>query len=219
MNIIFDLDGTLIDASERLYQLFQDLVVDSTFTKNDYWCLKRNGINHKKILDTYFPNYSFLRFQKNWLGLIEDIKYLSMDKLYPETANVLKNLNDANPLFILTSRQLKVNVLEELQKLQIDTFFEAIFVTETKISKEELLLNALLNGYLTKNLNDLFISDVGKDIRAGNKLNYITVAITHGFMNKETLLKYKPDYIIDSLGEIYSIIDNHTPTSSREIAR
>lgn len=208
MNIIFDLDGTLIDASERLYQLFQDLVTDSTFTKSDYWCLKRNGINHEKILNTYFPNYSFLYFQENWLQLIENIKYLSLDKLYPETTSVLKNLNNANTLFVLTARQLKVNVLEELQELQIDTFFKAIFVTEMKISKEEILLNALLNGHLTKNLNDLFISDVGKDIRVGNELNYITVAITHGFMNKENLLKYKPDYIIDSLGEISNIIDS-----------
>ena len=49
MNIVFDFDGTIIDASERLYRLFQDLVPRSALSKEAYWALKRNKINHNMI--------------------------------------------------------------------------------------------------------------------------------------------------------------------------
>ena len=69
--IIFDLDGTLIDSSERMYRLFQDLVPESTFSKEEYWKLKRNKINHKVLLQMYFPDMDFEEFNKKWLSLIE----------------------------------------------------------------------------------------------------------------------------------------------------
>ena len=67
MNIFFDLDGTLVDASERLYCLFCDLIPECTFTKEEYWDLKRNKINHQKILEKYFPQYNFSEFNFKWL--------------------------------------------------------------------------------------------------------------------------------------------------------
>ena len=50
MNLIFDLDGTLIDSRNRLYQLFQRLVPESTLSFEEYWKLKRNKISNKDIL-------------------------------------------------------------------------------------------------------------------------------------------------------------------------
>ena len=52
MNLIFDLDGTLIDSRLRLYNLFQQLVPTSELTYQDYWAFKQEKVSNEDILVT-----------------------------------------------------------------------------------------------------------------------------------------------------------------------
>lgn len=204
MNIIFDLDGTLIDSSERLYKLFNHLVPESKLTKEEYWDLKRNKINHQMIIDKYFPNIYFDDFNNKWMELIEDPEYLDMDACYKDTTKVLNKLKEKYNIYLLTARQSKSNLIDELKRLNIINYFDEILVTENKLSKGELLKENLNRLGVTN--KDFFISDMGKDILIGNKYNLKTVAISHGFMNKDNLLTYNPKYCIDDLSEIIDLI-------------
>lgn len=201
-NIIFDLDGTLIDSSERLYRLFQRLVPEAGFSKEEYWKLKRNRVNHKMILEKYFPEKNFEDFNDKWMELIEKDEYLNMDKNYPDTIDVLDSLSSAYNIVLLTARQLKNGLYSELERLEIRPYFDKIFVTENRNTKEELLEKVLVRGILKKNREDFFVGDMGKDIQTGNHLGYKTVAITHGFMNRENIYKYNPNIVIDDLSEL-----------------
>ncbi|MCR4925226.1 MAG: HAD hydrolase-like protein [Clostridiales bacterium] len=193
---IFDLDGTLINASNRLYKLFQALVPESNFSLSDYWKLKRNKVNHQKILSEYFSNCSFDVFNKKWLALIESPEYLQFDCLYDDTKRVLEILSKDNALYLLTARQSRENLLKELESLDIARYFLEILATENKTDKSELLRQIEFNK------NDFFVSDMGKDIAIGNDAGLITVAIAHGFMSKECLSKYNPCFIIDELSDL-----------------
>lgn len=195
--IFFDLDGTLIDSSERLYKLFNDLVVASKFSKSQYWELKRNKINHKMILEKYFPDLDFDKFNNIWLENIEKMEYLALDKLKESTLEVLKKLSDEFELYIVTARQNKENLVKEINLLQINQFFENILVTESKYSKEDLIRkNCQISPY------DILIGDTGFDIKTGKALSIKTCAITDGFLSKESLQNYSPDYMIDDLKEL-----------------
>lgn len=202
MNIIFDLDGTIIDSSDRLYNLFQFLVPESNFTKNEYWDLKRDKVDHEHIIDFYFPNVDFGQFNDGWMKLIENRSYIESDKLFPDTVQTLESLHKLNNLVLLTARQSKEMLLYELDRLGIRQYFECILITERKCDKLTLLDEAIKSGRFNKNPNDLFVSDMGKDIMAGKKGGYRTVAITHGFMRRIRLEEYEPDYIIDELNEL-----------------
>lgn len=204
-NIIFDLDGTLIDSSERLYQLFQELVPESRFSKEEYWKLKRNKVNHKMILETYFPGKRVEDFNNKWMELIENDEYLNTDKIYPDTVGVLNGLSAVYNIVLLTARQLKNGLYNELERLGIEHYFDKIFVTEGRSTKEELLKKILDEGILKKNKGDIFVGDMGKDIQVGKHLEYRTVAITHGFMNREKLLEYNADILIDELSELVDV--------------
>ena len=74
INIFFDLDGTLIDASERLYKLFIDLIPDCKLTKQEYWSLKRQNIKHKTIIENLVIKKHFTRilesFKKKYNGIL-----------------------------------------------------------------------------------------------------------------------------------------------------
>jgi phosphoglycolate phosphatase-like HAD superfamily hydrolase len=178
--IIFDLDGTLIDSSERMYRLFQDLVPESTFSKEEYWRLKRNKINHK----------------------IETEKYMLLDQNYPDTLEVLANLKHKGEyLCLLTARQSRTMLMQELERLKIDSYLDRVLTTEHKCTKVELFQS--LSSINTQ--EDFAVSDMGIDILNAKQYGYHTVAITHGFMNEKNLSTYHPDRIIHELAELLLI--------------
>lgn len=203
MNVIFDLDGTLVDSSERLFRLFQELVPESQFTKKQYWDLKRNKVNHKMILENYFPKYDFYDFNQKWLDRIELEEYLNMDLVYPDTIPVLDVLRKKYNIVLLTARQSREKLLHELDRLEISFFFNRIYVTEAKTTKKDLLINS--DVMIGK--DDFFISDMGKDIIEGKELGIQTVGITHGFMNEEKMKEYSPQFLISNLSQLLKIIE------------
>lgn len=208
MNVIFDLDGTLIDSSERMYRLFQDLVPESSFSKDEYWALKRNKVNHKHILEEYFPGHSYKTFNDLWMHSIEKEEYLDMDTNYDDTLDVLRyfhGLKDCS-IVLLTARQSKENLTRELQRLKIHDYFERILVTEGSCDKEELLKKTNSSELLADASGSLFVSDMGKDIELGNKKGFVTVGISHGFTSKEKLLDYNPTFLVDHLSQIIVLI-------------
>ena len=140
MNIILDLDGTLIDSSERMFRLFQTLVPESTFSKQYYWDLKRNKITHEMILKLYFPHISFDRFNSLWMQKIEKEEYLLMDRNFDDTKDVLNKLSKKFDLYLLTARQSKQMLQKELTWLCLSKYFKQILVTQRTTSKKELLL-------------------------------------------------------------------------------
>lgn len=207
MSIIFDLDGTLIDSKERLYKLFIKLIPECDLTKEQYWEYKRNKINHKILLKKLYPSHQFEDFNKKWMSLIETEYYLSMDQCYSDTIEILKQLNRRKELILLTARQSKSALFKELKVLGLINYFSEILTTEGNYTKEELLFNSIRKFPKLKGKENYFISDMGKDIQLGNEMSYHTIAITHGFMNKENLQKYRPEKIVNNLTELLDLID------------
>lgn len=199
MKIFFDFDGTLLDSSERLYRLFCALIPECTFSKKQYWEMKRNKINHKMIIENFFPQYDYREFEQKWMNLIESEEYLKYNSLYEFSKDVLNNLYLNNELYLLTARQSKVNLFKELEKFDIKNFFKEILVTENKRTKLELLREIKPNG------EDILVGDTGKDIQTAKEAGIKSVAVTYGFMSEEKLKEYKPCLLTKSLGFLTSI--------------
>ena len=206
MNLIFDLDGTLIDSSNRMYTLFQELVPQSNLTKEEYWGLKRDKVNHKKLLEKFYPEVDFEDFNSRWMSMIEEERFLIMDTNYPDTVEVLDTLARKNKLYLLTARQSEEGLKKELNRLGLDRFFTEILTTAGKTPKDVLLDSFMDSNPKTFCSDDWFISDMGADILTGKSKGFRTIGITHGFMNDTRLKEYAPDYIVNELRELVSII-------------
>lgn len=197
MTIFFDLDGTLVDSKPRLYHLFQELVPQSTFTFNEYWSLKQKKISHSQILRKYFkftPN-DILVFEQDWMCKIESDEFLKFDSPIDGIYEYLLLLKESGVrLYIVTARQFKDKVLEQIGRFGWNNIFVDILVTEQKLTKVELIQSVLNKSELA-----CIIGDTGKDIQVGKYLAIKTVAVLSGFLNKKSLLPYNPDLIVDSI--------------------
>lgn len=203
MNILFDLDGTLIDSTERMYCLFMELVPHAPLSKEKYWGIKRRGTGHREMIREYFPHMDFAEFQDAWMSGIEEDRYLAMDTKWEDTDAVLELLGDGNSLFLVTARQKKKSLADELDRLGMSRYFKDVFVTENKCTKKELL--RLNSGICTGDA--YFVSDGGTDIRVGNELGLKTVAAAYGFLDADVLRRYGPLYMVHSLREAGAVLN------------
>lgn len=202
MTYIFDLDGTLIDSSERMYRLFCYLVPQCRLSKEEYWNFKRDKVNHEKLLSMLYTEIDFEDFNERWMSLIENKEYIDLDKNYPDAVSTLEELKKENKLYLLTARQSKEMLMYELGRLRLNVYFDAVFTTENRKSKECLLKECItkIPDFLSE--NTIFVSDMGKDIILGNRMHYHTIGITHGFMSRKRLRGYNPCRMIDGLNEL-----------------
>lgn len=204
MKIFFDLDGTLLDSRQRLFTLFCDLTQQSSINFEKYWELKRRKVGHAEILE-YYLSYSksqIIKFEREWLCLIEESKYLNLDVPFLFTQEVLEGLKDSHQLYVVTARQSKIGVIHQLDNANFRLYFEDIFVTEGLKTKSQLILEAF--GALLP--TDFVVGDTGLDILTAKELGCKSLAVLSGFRNVDILSTYEPDYIGDNIKTILDYV-------------
>ena len=199
MNIVFDLDGTLIDSRTRLYRLFQRLAPAAVLSYDQYWTLKRSRISNEIILSSRlgYGKPEVASFVEAWMAAIESPEMLDMDSNFPGMHASLARLSGQAHLHVCTARQHRDPVLVQLDRLGLLHFFSKILVTEQKNSKEHLIGTHIM----ALSTQDWLLGDTGKDIQAGKSLNMKTCAVSSGFMSREALLDYAPDLMLESAAD------------------
>lgn len=194
MNIIFDLDGTLIDSRPRLYALYRQLVPTTRLTFEKYWELKRAKFSNSALLRQYedFSDEEIIFFERTWMSLIETPEHLALDTNFPGLHETLARLTTQATLHVCTARQNRQPVLDQLDKFNLLKYFDGVLVTLQNSSKEELIEAHLPN----RGSHDWIIGDTGKDIQVGQRLGMQTCAVLSGFLSRESLLPYGPDRLL-----------------------
>ena len=209
MNIVFDLDGTLIDSKLRLYRLFQSLAAPSSLSYEEYWALKKNKTSNATILSGRlgYSEEQIAGFVVRWMSLIESPSFLALDSNFEGIHAGLGALQRNADLHVCTARQLREPVVEQLLSLNLLQFFEQVLVTEHKRTKESLILANIAN----LSSNDWIVGDTGKDIQVGKSLNIRTCAVLSGFLNRQVLRSYGPNLVLDSVIEFAFLEDSQPP--------
>jgi len=205
IKIFFDLDGTIIDSKNRLYDLFVALTgIDISF--DEYWLIKKDMVSNEDILNRFLYTPDQIKsFRLNWMDKIEQPEYLNKDQKFTFTQDVLETLQSNNyELYLITARQSKERVKEQLHNLDLLKYFKKLLVTEQKFKKQYLITQ--LDIKLSK--NDFMVGDTGMDILTGKRIGVKTVAVLTGFRSKEQLLIYSPDFIYNDILEFSKNINS-----------
>ena len=212
MIIFFDLDGPLLDVSERYQILHRDLLDGMGVTSlapTMYWQRKRKRCPEAAILKAlgaseFEPSYSRRR-----LELIEADSYLAHDRLWPWTIPVLTTLRSHYALVLVTVRSNREALERQLTCLELRCFFRAV-LTESAADPVDVQKARLIRHYLSQ--QDLstrgswIIGDTEADIGAGELLGLTTVAVRCGIRDDEQLARMNPTYLIDDIRALPDLI-------------
>lgn len=198
--IIFDFDGTIADTLDRIFEIINLLAVEVGFkklTKKEFGEARKKHplkvIKQYKIPLWKLP-FLIKKGQKMLSGNIDQIKFIpGMEKT----------------LYQLKKKGYRLGILTSNSKENIEKFlsvnklgiFEFVYCSGNLFGKSGSLRN-ILNKYNLKKEEVIYVGDEVRDIEACQKVGIEMIAVTWGFNSRETLVKYKPQFIIDKPEEL-----------------
>lgn len=214
MLLLFDLDGPILDVSEKYYRIYTDFLQQYTgaevLSKKKYWDLKRTRVQDADILALSNVVSCLGEYQEFKMQRIEDESYLAYDVIWPELKEVYEKLFKKHRVVLVTLRTYENKTLWELNNhLQISSWFSDVLSLSGDMypkglrwkAKSDALLNSGID--LSFNKKDLFfVGDTETDIKAAKELGIHSIAVSFGIRSRDLLELAEPDIIIDTPCEL-----------------
>ncbi len=210
MKLFFDLDGTLIDISEKYYRAYNDILTEagfSTIVKKEYWDAKRHKVPEDQILAMTNAKDFYKEYNQKRLLIIESDYYLSNDCLQDGAIEVLKNFSTKYQLVLVTLRRSASQLNKQLVKLELMNYFVDVLSSGEDLNPRWMIKYNLIRKYMgdEHDSSHILISDTETDIKAGNKLGFNTIAVLNGIRTKELLIMSNPDFICNSVKNLLNL--------------
>ena len=207
MDLFFDLDGPILDVSEKYYRLYTDLLHEfgaAPLAKGEYWEAKRRRVPDAEILGRSGAGAYLEQFQSRRKALIETSSYWSYDQVWPGMPACLKRLALKHALYLVTLRTHRAPLMQELQHFGLESVFRLVLSTPADNAASRANVKAeLVTSVLGKGpFSGWFIGDTETDILAGQALRLNTLGVSFGIRSRELLLAVKPDEILDAPGAL-----------------
>ena len=208
--IFFDLDGTLVDSSEGIHngfvQTFERLglpvpsdkkirtfmgpPLEVTFKEE----ISEEGADQAvKIYRDYYETKGQLEAHL-YDGIKEVLEYLSQDP---------------NKKIYITTSKNEPTALEMCEYLGITEIFDGIYgATPAAFHKADVLQRAIAENNANKD-QSVIVGDTKYDMIGGKTVGIKTLAVTWGFGTNETLLAENPDFVADTVQELWDILNNN----------
>ncbi|MFC2103452.1 HAD family hydrolase [Bacteroidota bacterium] len=212
-HICFDLDGTLVKSDKTILKALLEtlsiLKIDGDIPEQDFNHVI--GLHFFDIFNTF--NIQVPDFEK----FIKTYKSVYFD--FIDESELYRNVNET--LFVLNENaDFKISLLTTKSQEQAENIIEHFALSnyfdylmgrrdgiEYKPSADP--LNFICNKIDVNAKNTLMIGDTELDINCGKNAGALTCGVTYGYRTEEKLKLNDPDYLIDSIDEIHSILKNN----------
>ena len=203
---LFDVDGTLLDTTEFIYQAFE--YTFKMFGLPSIPRAKIRGFIGKPLIDCYKALAPF----EDILKLMEEhrlfqLKNLHLSVPFKNTEKTLMNLKTNKvKLVAITTRSKHTSILTLKQAGILELFNLVISGEDVKQPKPNPEgINKALDIIKVKPSSAVMIGDTAVDVQAGKNAGIKTIGVTHGFHGRK-VKESKPDYCIDDIQDILPII-------------
>ena len=197
--ILFDVDGTLLDTREFMYQAFEHTCQEYNVpgvTRDRLAALV--GSSLESIYESLAPSHDYRVLCDTHRSFQETHLHLSV--LFPNVETTLAALQKRGVRLAAVTTRSKRTSVRTLENAGIARFFDVVVsgedVTNLKPDPEPLLY--ALNKLRTAPSQAAMVGDTAADVLAGKSAGTRTVAVTYGFAG-QTIKQYSSDYVIDTI--------------------
>lgn len=206
---IFDLDGTLMDAYQAIWETLLYTLASLGYGPVDFETAKRAvGHGDKYYIPVFFKPEDVERARK----IYREYHLKSLNgkvHLLPGAKQLLEKLKNTNRFIAVASNRPSESGLLIIKKLGIEHFFNyTIFgdqVTNQKPDPEMII--KVLQFFKVEKENAVFIGDMDIDVITGKKAGIDTIIVTTGSSTLDQIIESNPSKICNNLFEIVDMLD------------
>jgi len=223
-NIIFDLDGTLIDSSkdviDSLQRAYRSVVPELSVSID----ASSIGPQLRELIETLTPGLGeevSLEISKAFRREYDNSDY-PKTRLRPGIGRLLGALKVLSiHMFIVTNKPKKAT-MRIMKNLHVDGF-QAVINPDTrpgvKMTKKQ-MVSYLIRQYDLVRQQTVMIGDSEADVTAARDNHLLSMVVMDGYGKKKDILNSRPDFLVPQVGELYDFIkelQHHGP--SRRISQ
>ena len=207
-DIIFDLDGTIIDSKAEIVNTYQLVFNSISPSKEIDFKTMNYGAPLITILKEVYNNHEIEFQAKKLFSSIYDCSNYENTVIYPGVIKTLEELKNNNfNLYIATNKRynptLRILEIKKLSKYFTDIYAIDRF-PEQILSKSEMVKNIIEKHQIR---NGYMVGDTIGDIQAGKDNNLTSLAATYGYEDIQKLKSVEPDDYINNFEMILKVIN------------
>jgi phosphoglycolate phosphatase-like HAD superfamily hydrolase len=204
VKVFLDLDGPILDVSQRYYTIYTDLLGAAghrPLSKADYWRAKRNRTPEAEILRCTCPEPFIAAYLQQRLAVIEAPRYLLLDEVWEDARKALDDWYRRHTLFLVTLRNRRAALEEQLDHLGLLSCFTHVYSEDNNEGNAQ-VKERLIRSEIDDPTQCLIIGDTEADLEAGKALGIGTVAVSRGIRTGELLARCCPDQLVGDLSAV-----------------
>lgn len=209
-NVIFDLDGTLIDSADDIIDCLKKAY--SKIPEMDNAVINRTHIGPPlpEIIKKITPHINEMQFNI----IVNEFKNCYDNGSYPKTRayegvyyllNKLSSLD--KKIFIVTNKRI-IPTRRLMKNLKIEIMKDVItpdLLHGIIMDKTEMLSHLIEKWDLNKK-NTLMVGDSASDVIAAHNNGIMSIVILNGYGDIKAVNESEPDYTIEKVEELYDLI-------------
>lgn len=206
--IIFDLDGTLIDAYPAIIESFNYTMQRLNYLPQSGLTIRRAvGWGDKNLLKPFIKEKDLDKAISIYRGH-HKLALLRESRLFPKVDKVLTYLkNKGYKLAIASNRPSQFSWIL-IRHLRLKKYFDYILCADRLkyIKPHPEIINKIMQRFSVKPHETLYVGDMAIDVQAGKAAEVGTIIVTTGSSTKQEIKREKPYCIIRRITDLLKVL-------------
>ena len=208
-DILFDLDGTIIDSSKCIFtaytELFKELGLEVPESSKMRTFI---GPPLKYIMKDYFPPEDMPELIKRYRAIYSTIDLATHNKLYDGVIEMLDEIKKTGRKVYIATTKHEKTAKTIMNIFGVEKYLDGVYGSIDAIGRsyKKDVLEALLKEEGLDKDNVILIGDTHFDAEGADQVGIKTGIVTYGFLEEERLKPYKVEFFADTPQEVAKII-------------
>lgn len=206
--IIFDLDGTLVDAYQAIIKSFNYTMQRLNYPRQNSLVIRRAvGWGDESLLKPFLKEKDLVAavslYRKHHKAIL-----LRNSRLLPKVDKVLKYLKEKSYKLAIASNRPCQSSWIIIRHLGLKKYFDYVLCADRvkHIKPHPEILNRIMQRFYLEPKQAIYIGDMAIDAQAGRRAKVKTMIVTTGSSTREEIKKEKPHRILRNMADLFKIL-------------